>query len=617
MRMTALVQRTSWVLMLAALACKPATLDDTSRSLTSADTGSGNVVAAQPTLTVASIKRFVFDWTDVPDATHYRLLEQVEPGQDFVQIGADVPSGVESYAVVVPLYDRTKARYRLQSCDALECVDSDDVEVTGTLVDAVGYVKSADPGVRDRFGASLALSRDGRTLAVGVPFEDGGDTDLEGDPLDDSALDAGAVFVYTRGADGHWGSDPVYVKANNAEATDYFGFSTALSADGDTLVVGAPGEGGAGLNGASNERPDSGAVYVYERDELGAWSDAFYIKASTTSEYVGTGDAFGKRVAISADGSTLAVSAPDEDGAATNVDGDQGATTEADAGAVYVFRRDGDGIWLGDPTYVKAHNPERGDYFGSSIALSASGDVLAVGAPSEDGAGLTGASNDAESSGAAYVYTRGPDGAWSNAFYLKSSTEAALNGEYDRFGSSVALSADGTVLAVGAPSESSGATGVDGDRADDSASLAGAVFVFTADGEGLWGSTPVYLKASQVDTGDRFGSSVSLSDDGQTLAVGVPEEDGRGVGVGSPEDNSTPESGAAYVFRRSEQGWAQLAYVKPTHSSITANHGSSVVLSGDGNTLAVGAPSEWGRSPGIGGDPADLSADRSGAVYLY
>src|SRR6185369_603680 len=89
--------------------------------------------------------------------------------------------------------------------------------------------------------------------------------------------------------------------------------------------------------------------------------------------------------------------------------------------------------------------------------------------------------------------------------YLKASNTGAS----DLFGSSVALSADGSTLAVGAYQEASAATGIGGNQTDNSAGSAGAVYVFTRSGT-TW-SQQAYLKASNTGAGDFFGSSVALS----------------------------------------------------------------------------------------------------------
>ena len=157
--------------------------------------------------------------------------------------------------------------------------------------------------------------------------------------------------------------------------------------------------------------------------------------------------------------------------------GDQADDSAEDAGAVYVFVRDGQNVWS-QQSYIKASSPDWVNEFGWSLALSQDGTLLAVGAPGEAG-GTTGIGDDlggisAEYAGAAYVFVRDGQSAWSQQAYVKASNTEFL----DYFGYSVALSGDGTHLAVGAPGEDSSATGIGGDQLDDSAPDSGAVYLY-------------------------------------------------------------------------------------------------------------------------------------------
>ena len=112
------------------------------------------------------------------------------------------------------------------------------------------------------------------------------------------------------------------------------------------------------------------------------------------------------------------------------------------------------------------------------------------------------------------------------------------------------MSGDGDTLAIGAPFEDSSATGVGNSQLDNLSLEAGAVYTFTRDA-GNW-AQQAYIKASNTGADDRFGSAVSLSSDGGTLAVSAVREDGSAVGVdGNQDDNSASDSGAVYVFIRS------------------------------------------------------------------
>src|SRR6266700_4107707 len=345
-----------------------------------------------------------------------------------------------------------------------------------------------------------------------------------------------------------------------------------------------------------------------------------YVKASNT----GAADEFGFAVALSSDGNTLVVGAPGEASAATGIIGADQTDNAADsAGAVYIFIRSIAGTWS-QQAYIKASNPEAGDQFGISVALSSDGNTLAVGATGEDSAlpGVTAgnvsevtAGNTAPGAGAVYVFTRSGT-TWTQQAYVKASN----TGADDQFGISVALNSDGSTLAVGATGEDSALPGVttglvSEGTAGNAAPGAGAVYVFTRDVVSSTWSQQAYVKASNTGAADNFGSSVALSGDGSTLAVGAIGE-ASAVGV-TPTDNTAPSAGAVYVFTRSGTTWPQQAYVKASTIGAGDQFGFSVALSGDGNTLAVGAIGEASAATGIGGNQTDNTAPDAGAVYVY
>ena len=239
-------------------------------------------------------------------------------------------------------------------------------------------------------------------------------------------------------------------------------------------------------------------------------------------------------------------------------------------------------------TYVKASNTGAGDRFGQSVALSADGSTLAVGAVFEASRGANPDDNSAQDAGAVYVFVRSGSG-WTQQKYLKPSNIAAD----DWFGSSVALSDDGSTLAVGAMSEDSSATGVGGNEGDNSAPNSGVVYIFTRDGT-QW-TQQAYLKASNTDPADQFGATVALSADGATLAVGAITERGNGT---SASNNAATEAGAVYVFTRTGATWNPPVYVKPEVVVGFDRFGSSLALSKDGSTLAVGIqrPASFGKA---------------------
>lgn len=130
-----------------------------------------------------------------------------------------------------------------------------------------------------------------------------------------------------------------------------------------------------------------------------------------------------------------------------------------------------------------------------------------------------------------------------NADYIKSSN----NDFFDHFGYRTALSSDGNTLAVSAYFEASNATGVNGDQADNTSQNSGAVYVFERFAS-TW-SQQAYIKASNTEPNDYFGSVIGLSGDGNTLAVGTSSEQSNATGInGNQTDNSIIYSGAVYVY---------------------------------------------------------------------
>ena len=409
-----------------------------------------------------------------------------------------------------------------------------------------------------------------------------------------------------------------FIKASNTEAGDFFGIYLAISGDGETLAVAADSEDSAatGVNGeeSDNSAENSGAVYIFTHTDSGQWTQQAYLKASNS----GAEDYFGFPVVLSYDGSTLAVGTSNEDSAASGINGDQTDNSAANSGAVYVFSRDGDDEWS-QQAYIKASNTGAGDHFGYAISLSSDGSVMSIGAPYESSSatGINGEQNDdtAEYSGAVYLFSRDSTDSWSQQTYFKASNTDA-NADY--FGYAVALTADGTGLAVGAPGEYSSSTGINGDQEDNSAGNSGAAYVFTQDDSGDW-SQQAYIKASNTGSGDWFGNAVAFNADGTTLAVGANSEDSAAIGIdGDQSDNTAPNTGAVYVFTQdANSDWSQQAYIKASHTGNEDYFGDTIELSADGNTLAINAYAEDGAASGINGSETDLSADQSGATYVF
>ncbi len=413
-----------------------------------------------------------------------------------------------------------------------------------------------------------------------------------------------------------------YIKASKAngddvhDENDYFGFAISLSGDGSTLAVGAIYESSSatGVNGSQldNSSLKSGAVYVYRRSGAN-WVQEAYIKASNTD----ANDNFGSQVSLSDNGKALAVSASGESSNANGVNGNQFDNSSSKSGAVYVFRFDGSD-W-GQEAYIKASIGDSGDLFGRSISLSGDGSSLAVGALNESSS-ATGVhsgfytahfDNSAKMAGAVYMF-RYNGSNWAQEAYIKASNTDAS----DYFGLPVSLNSNGSVLAVGAHGEDSAAKGVNGNQLDNSSSASGAAYVFRHDGSN-W-HQEAYIKASNTDASDLFSRSISLSGDGNTLAVSSSTEYSSSKGInGNQLNNSARKAGAVYVYRYDSSAWAQEAYIKASNAEEQDQFGQYVALSGDGNTLAVTAIGEDSDARGVSGEQFDNSSSGSGSAYLF
>ncbi len=398
----------------------------------------------------------------------------------------------------------------------------------------VKKLTASDAEDEDWFGFSVSVSGD--AAIVGAWAEDGAGSG-------DARRGAAYVFGRDRGGAHNWG-EVKKLTASDAQDWDYFGWSVGV--DGETVIVGA--------YQASATAYGQGAAYLFGRDVGGAdnWGQVIELTASDPQDY----DYFGEAVALSGD--TAIVGAIYEDGA---------GGANADRGAAYVFERDRGGAdnW-GQVKKLTASDPQDGDYFGCSVAVS--GDTAIVGAYSEDGTGGANANR-----GAAYVFDRNQGGAnnWGEVKKLSASDAD----DADHFGGSVALSGDTAI--VGAQWED-GAGGALADR--------GAAYAFDRDqgGADSWGEVKK-LTASDAQDGDFFGWSVALG--GDAAIVGARGEDGAG--------GANANRGAAYTFQRDEGGADNWGEVKKLSASDAANSdafGFSVAITGD--TGVVGAIYEDG-----------------------
>jgi hypothetical protein len=345
-------------------------------------------------------------------------------------------------------------------------------------------------------GYSVALSVDGNTALVGGPYDD---------------HDAGAAWVFTRSA-AAWSQQGGKLVGAGAAGAARFGKPVALSADGRTAIVGGP-----------YDDSDGGAAWVFTRSD-GVW-------LQQGSKLVGAGAVGGAEqgwsAAISADGDTAIVGAPFDD---------------SDAGAAWVFTRDGD-VWSQQGGKLLGTGVTGYAAQGYSVAISANGDTALVGGVADD-----------SFAGAAWVFTRS-GGAWSQQggkLVGSDAVGAAFQGY------AVALSADGDTALVGG-------------YGDDATS--GAAWVFTRSA-GVWSQQGGKLVGAGAAGAAAQGWSVALSADGNTAVVG------------GPSDSSN--AGAAWVWARSVGVWSQVGGKLVGADAVGAADQGAVSISADGTTVIAG-----------------------------
>ncbi len=427
-------------------------------------------------------------------------------------------------------------------------------EGAATKMAQTAKLAPGDGDSRDEFGSTVALSADGTTALVGAKNDE--DPNGEG---------AGSAYVFTL-ANGDW-SQQTKLAAEDGDEGDWFGWSVALSADGTTALVGAKND--EDPNGEALG-PDSGAgsAYVFTRAD-GDWTQ----QAKLAADHGDAHDEFGTSVALSTDGTTALVGAHfDEDPNGTKRDPPDPTTG---AGSAYVFAR-ANGDWS-QQAKLAADDGNPQDYFGSSVALSGDGTTALLGAWHDE-------NPNGDLAGSAYVFVR-TDGDWSQQTKL-----AADDGDHeDTFGGAVTLSGDGTTALVGADNDED-----PNGKADDPFTGAGSAYVF-ARANGDW-SQQAKLAADDGNRNDNFGSSVALSGDGTTALLGAWHD----------MDPNGENGGSAYVFSWGDGDWSQQAKLAADDGDSLDGFGWSVALSNDGTTALLGAATDE--------DPNDEDA---GSSYVF
>jgi hypothetical protein len=353
-------------------------------------------------------------------------------------------------------------------------------------------------------------------LGWSVALSADGDTALVGAPTDAGAI--GAAWVFTRSGTS-WTQQAKLTGAGEVGAAS-FGEGVALSADGNTAAIGAP------------RGNNVGAVWVFTRSG-GVWTQQGSKLTAKGEEGEGN---LGYRVALSSDGNTLLAGAP----------GDSG-----EVGAAWVFTRSG-GAWSQQSSLTGGGHVGVG-FFGSAVALSSDGNTALIGGPGDNTA-----------TGAAWVFTR------SGTTWAQQGEKLTGGGEETTegfFGEGAALSADGNTALIGAARDNS---------------LDGAAWVFTRTGSS-WNQQGPKLTAGGEEVGEGlFGQSLALSADGNTALIGAPFDNGL--------------VGAAWTFTRQASKWTRqspkLTGGEGVGKTGFGGIGEAVALSSNAATALIGGPSD-------------------------
>jgi hypothetical protein len=391
---------------------------------------------------------------------------------------------------------------------------------------------NVDPDETDALGTTLALSANGNVALIGAAGRLAGNRH------------PGAAFVFTR--NGTIWSQQAKLVASDGNLEDGFGFAVALSADGNTALVGA-------YKQAVDGHLLQGKAYVFTYDGSHWLQQAQFTAADGAAK-----DRFGETVALSGDGNTALVGAINK--TVSGVHNPQGA--------VYVFTRSGT-VWS-QQALLSADNSTdatklRIPSFGKGLALSANGNIALIGASSTS-------VNNVDSQGAAFVFSR-TGTAWTQQTQLIARDGAAN----DSLGKAVALSADGSIALLSAHTKLIG-----------NQIAQGAAYIFVH-GDTGW-SQQVRLFASDGVKLDSFGESVALSGNGEIAIVGAPAK----------SVDSHKGQGATYVYFRSGNNWTPRAEWIASNGATNDFFGSFTALSGDGSTALVDGNTHPNRDFGQG-----------------
>jgi hypothetical protein len=409
------------------------------------------------------------------------------------------------------------------------------------FVQQAGPLASSEVTELAEQGSSVAISANGDTAIVGSP-------DYKEGHLGE--VFRGAAWIYVRS--GSTWTQQAKLVGHESSGDAQQGHSVAISANGDTAIVGGPEDTG-------EHEEYFGAVWVFVREGT-TWHEQQKLVATTGASEKA---AQGSSVALSSDGNTALVGA---------MDNEYNKTTTRAPGAAFVFTRSGS-TWSQQAGKLEGKHTGELVQEGTSVALSSDGKTALIGGPRAEG------EKGEREAGAAWAFTwNGSE--WKEQAKLPQGTGTGLETGQ---GQSVALAGNGDTALVGGP-------GYDN---------SGGAWVYTRSGES-WEQQGLPLLGNDAGTleADEEGSGVALSEDGNTALIG-----------GYRDSLST---GAAWAFQRSGSTWSEQEKLQGTGGTVSAEQGFDVALSGDASTALVGAPGNKGevgatwvfaRKPESGGEP--------------
>ena len=407
----------------------------------------------------------------------------------------------------------------------------------------------------DFSGYSVALSSDGSIVAIGASFNDG--------TITNASDNRGSVRVYQRDASAPIGWKQLGNDIDGESLGDRSGICISISGDGSVVAIGATlNDGTSGTSAA-----DRGSVRVYRINLVNPALGWQQLGGDIDGE--AAGDNSGISVSLSSNGFVLAIGANANDGTS--------GTSAADRGSVRVYELISN-VWQKIGADIDGEAAI--DFSGYSVALSGDGSTVAIGAYQNDGTSGTSGDNR----GHVCVYNN-VAGVWTK---LGNDIDGESAG--DNSGYSVALSNNGTIVAIGATKNDGTNTGVTGDNR-------GHVRVYQLISN-VWTKLGGDIDGEAAT--DSYGCSVSLSSDGSVVAIGANMNDGT---TGNPNN----DRGHVRIYQRNTfnstivpVGWTQLGPDIDGEASYDQS-GISLSLSSDGSTVAIGALNNTGTSAGICG----------------